>query len=297
MKRIIKISVTLITVGLFCCHCSPCCDAATLGAARKKSKSDKQYEYVWKRTIMNGSRTGCVAAGLDNIPQTLGKIENNKYIAPNGKVYTKGSIIEVARLVLAAQPSMADVKEVVGYSPRPMVRRAPESEITNWFADMLMDIVREKSGKKVDLAIANFGGVRVDMPQGEVTLDDIMSMFPFKNNICYVALKGREVREILEHMAKHRFEILGGVRCVAKNHKLISAEIDGQPIDDDKVYGVATISFLLNGGDGLSVAKNAVELKIFKDYVLDAVLPYIKNMTAQGKNIEYKTDGRVKIIN
>ena len=72
--------------------------------------------------------------------------------------------------------------------------------------------------------------------------------------------------------------------------------MDGEPLDDEKVYGVATISFLLDGGDGYSIAKNALRLDIHPQIIIDVMLPYIKSLTAAGKNIEYSKDGRVVII-
>ena len=135
------------------------------------------------------------------------------------------------------------------------------------------------------------------MPKGDVLLDDIMSMFPFKNKLCYLELKGSDIRVILEQMAREYWQVVGGVRCVSdKNGKLLSAEIGGQPLDDDKVYGVTTVDFLLNGGDGYSIAKNALDVKVLDVYVIDVVLPYVKKLTAEGKPVEYKADGRVQIL-
>ena len=102
---------------------------------------------------------------------------------------------------------------------------------------------------------------------------------------------------ILEQMAREYWQVVGGVRCVSdKNGKLLSAEIGGQPLDDDKVYGVTTVDFLLNGGDGYSIAKNALDVKVLDVYVVDVVLPYVKKLTAEGKPVEYKADGRVQIL-
>ena len=104
------------------------------------------------------------------------------------------------------------------------------------------------------------------------------------------------MRAILRQMAATRIQVLGGVRLEVSGGKLLSAEIDGEPLDDDAVYGVATISFLLNGGDNLYVGKNAVELLNFEDTeIIDVMLDYVKGETAAGRDIVYRTDGRVKI--
>ena len=169
-------------------------------------------------------------------------------------------------------------------------------ELSNLFIDTIMAAVEKESGRKVDVGIGNFGGIRVDMPAGDILQDDIMSMFPFKNDIVYVALKGRDVRAILDRMAAGRFEVLGGVRVVAEDGKIVSAEIGGEPLDDEKVYGVATITFLLDGGDDVHVAKNALEVIVCGKEIYDVMMDYVKAETAAGRPVEYHKDGRVQIL-
>lgn len=254
-------------------------------------------EYEWKHVEMDGSRTGTASPSKDNVSQTVGTFKGCRYIAPNGKTYRKRSAVgKAARIVLDAQPAMARVKDVIGYSPAAMVVEYPESALSDWFIDIIMARTEELMGKKVDVGIGNFGGIRIDMPQGDIILDDMLSMFPFKNQLVYVEHKGKEIRKVLEKMAEGHFEVLGGVRVVAEDGKLVSAEIGGEPIDDEKVYGVATISFLLTGGDGLTLADNALSVTVFENEdIIDAVLAHVNKETAAGRPIEYKMDGRVTV--
>ena len=254
-------------------------------------------EYKWQNDALDGSRTGCTSPSKDNVTEALGTFKGGKYVAPNGKTYKKNSIVaKTAKVVLDAQPAMARVKDVVGYSTDAMSARYPESALSNWFIDLLMARTEVLAGKKVHLGVANFGGIRVDMPKGDIILDDMLSMFPFKNQLAYVELTGKQVRTMLETMAAGRFQVLGGVRVVAEDGKLVSAEVAGEPIDDDKVYGVATISFLLTGGDGLALGENALNVKVFEDEdIIDAVLAFVNAETAAGRPIEYKADGRVTV--
>lgn len=254
-------------------------------------------DYDWKHAEMDGSRTGCVSPSKDNVKDAVGYFKGGRYFAPNGRVYGRRSVVgKTARIVLDAQPAMSRVKDVIGRSTEAMEVSYPESALSNWFVDILMSRTRELSGKKVDMGIANFVGIRIDMPQGDIILDDMLSMFPFKNQLVYVEHTGKQIRTILESMAAGRFQVLGGVRVVAEDGKLVSAEIGGEPIDDEKVYGLATISFLLTGGDGLSLADEAVSVTVFEDEdIIDAVLDYVYAETAAGRPIEYKTDGRVTI--
>ena len=246
---------------------------------------------------MNGSRTGCISPSKDNVAEALGCFKGGRYIAPDGTVHKKNSATaRTARVVLDAQPAMARVKDVIGYSTESMESGYPESSLSNWFVDILMDKVEKLAGKKVDVGITNFGGIRIDMPQGDIILDDMLSMFPFKNQLVYVEHTGKQIRTILESMAAGRFQVLGGVRVVAEGGKLVSVEIGGEPIDDEKVYGLATISFLLDGGDGLTLEQNAISVTRFENEdIIDAVLEHVYAETAAGRPIEYKADGRVII--
>lgn len=277
LKSIIVISVAFIALGT----------------------SALAQDYTWEAVQMDGDMTGCISPSKDNVPEALGTFKGGKYVAPDGKVYKRRSIVaKTARTVMDAQPKMARVKDVIGYSSQAMTTAYPESALSNWFIDILIRKTEELSGKKVHIGITNFGGIRVDMPQGDIILDDMLSMFPFKNYLAYVEHTGKEIRAVLESMAEGRFQVLGGVKVVADGGKLVSVEIDGEPLDDEKVYGMATISFLLNGGDGLALQNNALSVTVFEDVpIIDAVLEHVAAETAAGRPIEYSTDGRVTVMN
>lgn len=253
-------------------------------------------DYTWKAGKIDGSRTGCSVPSKNNISEAVGYFERGTYVAPNGQKFKKNTTTaKTAEVVIGAQPAMERVKDVIAQSSQAMSVQYPEGPLSNWFVDILMRKAEALSGKKVHVGVANFGGIRVNMPEGDVTLDDMLSMFPFKNQVIYVEHKGITLRKMLEKMAAGRFEVLGGVRVVAEDGKLVSAEIDGEPIDDNKVYGVATVSFLLYGGDGLRLADDAVSLKKFDVDIIDAVLEHVHAETAAGRTIQYESDGRVII--
>lgn len=286
MKKMLILTALLLSgLGL---------EAQERGAAENRHK----VEVVsWELVPMDGSRVGAKSPSADNVKECLGEIRGGKYHAPNGKVYGRHTATyRVAKELLSVQPQMAPVKATVGYSTREMDVEYPESELSNWFIDNIMDAVEKASGHKVDFGVGNFGGIRCSMPAGDIILDDLMSMFPFKNQIVYLELPGSEIRSILETMAAGRFQVLGGCEVVAEDGKLVSAKIGGEPLDDGRRYGVATISFLLEGGDGLYLAHNSSNMKIYDIDIIDIILDKVRSLTEAGKPIEYHTDGRVKII-
>lgn len=252
-------------------------------------------EISWRAIPVDGSRTGVTAPGVDSLDMSLGRLDGRNYVAPNGKVYGSSSVRKVFKSVLEAQTPMFPIREVVGYSPRPMAKDYPESSLSNWFIDNLMASVARATGKTVEFGVGNFGGIRIDMPQGKVTVDDIRSMFPFKNTTVYVALKGERIREIIGKMAAGQFQVLGGVNVIVKGGKVVDIKVGGEPLDDGKVYGMATISFLLEGGDGLTLADGAIEIIDTGVDIFDAMMECVRETTAAGKPIEYFADGRIKI--
>ena len=255
-----------------------------------------QYQYSWQKYKIDGHRTGVGVPTADNVVEALGTVDDSLYHAPNGTSYPKGSATyAAAEELIAVQPQMARLKEVIAVSAREMVADAPESELSNWLIDHLMEETARKTKRKVDVGISNFGGIRVDLPKGDVLMDDLVSMFPFRNYLCYVALKGADLQNLFNQFAETRVQVLGGVKFVVTDHKIDTLLVGGKPIDPAKTYGVATIDFLLDGGDGLSVARNAKELIITDEMIIDAMLPYTRSYAAAGKEIDYAKDGRVVV--
>ena len=253
-------------------------------------------EIRWKKVPVQGELTGVTAPTATNVPEALGSVKGKTYTAPSGRKFRGGATAAAARLMLDAQAPMAKVKEVVGYCPRPMNEKKPESSLSNFLVDALMAKTASLTGRKVDIGLMNFGGIRIDMPVGDVTVDDIMSMVPFRNHLVYVALKGSDVKRLFEDMARDHIQVVGGVEVTVGKHQIIDLKVGGEPVDDDKVYGLATIDFLLDGGDRIFAARNALELIQTDVLIYDMVLEHIRNLTSEGKPIEYHTDGRVKKI-
>ena len=251
---------------------------------------------TWEKVAIDSQRTGVSAPNADNISEAIGTVDSlGVYTAPNGKVFKDGSTPKVAEIMIAAQPAMAEVKEIVAYSTREMEAHAPESELSNFVVDFVRSETEKIVGKHVDFAVSNFGGIRTAMPEGDVTLDDIRSMFPFNNKLCYLELRGEDLDYLLRSMVQRRVQCVSGVRMVVDGKTIESVEVGGKPINPGKVYGVATIDFLLDGGDSLFVARNARKL-IQTDVIIgQAIEKYIRNLTAEGKAIEYSTDGRVVV--
>ena len=251
------------------------------------------FGFRWKSVPVDASRTGVTCPSAGNVEAAMGHMEGRKYVAPNGRIFKgRSATAKVAKLMLDAQPGMATVKEVVGFCPKGMQRGGTENLLGDWAVDIVMSETEKVTGRKVDIGVLNHGGIRIDMPQGEVLMDDLMSMFPFKNYLCYVSMKGSEVRALFDSMAR-RVSVVGGVKVTVKDGEVLELLVNGEPVDDDRLYGVASIDFLVTGGDNIFSGRKSEEMVQTDVLVFDAILSHVRELTAAGKPIECERDGRV----
>lgn len=257
--------------------------------------SQKGPQMTWKRVAMDGSRIGVVPVTAENVDTALGTFEDD-YIAPNGKHFTDGATPEVAMLLMEAQPKMARLKEVVGHSARMLlnIRTEPDLPLGNIVADALREKASDYYQVPMDFAVTNYGGIRIPLPEGPVLMDDIEAMFPFKNYMCYAKVRGKNLTRLLEQLAKTKaFQAVSGCRVKVKAHELVEAEVGGKPIDPNKVYNVATIDFLLSGGDQIAIGALAEDVVLSPVLVRDVMLEYVRKAEAAGIVLDGKKDGRV----
>lgn len=208
----------------------------------------------------------------------------------NGKDYS------VMEIIAKYDSLVAPLQEIIGYAEDEYSGRYPESPLSNFAADALRECAVKLSGSNVELAMTNFGGIRTSMPKGAVRVYDIYSIFPFNNDIVWFDVKGSDLRDIFERMAKSgRIQAWSNVELVVEGKKITRLNVAGAPLDDNRIYRMATINFLMEGGDGLALSKVAQSPVSSGVYLRDAFVGYIKEKTARGEKLNLATDGRVKI--
>lgn len=232
--------------------------------------SAQTREFTWKRYLMDGSRTGC-----QSIPELSGTPK------------------KAALLIDSCQEGMAELKEVVGYCPEAMYIDRPQSPLSNWVADMLLKQGSALAGESCDIAITNHGGIRVELPKGDIFLDDIRSMLPFKNQIAVVKIRGNKLLDVMNFMASKRFEAIAGMKVVAGKNGIESIVVGGEPLQMDKLYSLVTTSFLLDGGDGYFFRRDSEQCVVYDSYIFDITMDYLRTLKAEGKPIEAQLDDRV----
>lgn len=70
--------------------------------------------------------------------------------------------------------------------------RHRETTIGNFCADAFREVLN------VDVAMINGGGIRADLPQGEITYNHLLSVLPFNNKACTATMTGQQLVDALE---------------------------------------------------------------------------------------------------
>ena len=188
-------------------------------------------------------------------------------------------------------PMLSSLYEVIGQSEDEYTAKRPESGLSNFVADIIRERAEKECGRKVHAAMTNFGGIRTSLPKGDITMYDILSIFPFENRIEVFDIKGSELVKFFDSNAGNP-EALSGVKLVVESGKVTFLEVDGAPVDPGKTYTFATIDFLLKGGDG--VRFNGMENRVNTGVLIrEAIEDHIRRETAEGRTISLKKDGRV----
>ena len=211
--------------------------------------------------------------------------------------YESATVYPVDSIIAEHEEQMGPLMKVVIYSDAEIEESQPESALTNLVADMLIHAAQPYIDNGYPtMSLTNMGGIRSNFPKGAVRVYDIYSTLPFNNSVVVAVMRGKDIWEILENFAeKERFEALGGVRILVEDKEIEYCQIGGQPLDEDGMYNLVTIDFLLDGGDRFNIGSDALSIERTGIVMRDAAVAYLQELSDSGVVLENRTDGRVII--
>lgn len=158
-------------------------------------------------------------------------------------------------------------------------------------------------GVDVDFAFSNGGNIRTEIPAGEVTREQILTMLPFENYIYVVTLKGSDVIELFDFIGSIK-QGAGGWAQVSKearytitydadgNGTVSGVTVSGAPIDPERTYRIATNDYLASGGDGYTALLKSSDTFNTSKLLTDVFIDYIKTLGTYTP----ATDGRITVV-
>jgi 5'-nucleotidase / UDP-sugar diphosphatase len=167
--------------------------------------------------------------------------------------------------------------------------RDRESNLGN----LITDAMREASGARV--AVQNSGGIRSPIAAGPITMRQAYKTLPFDNLLITMDLTGRQIKTLLEQSesSEHGLMQLSGLtvaydRKRPAGNRVVKASINGEPVDENKTYRVATNDFLAAGGDRIEVLTRG-EFPLRGDNLRDIFVQYLQ----KHRPVTPRVEGRI----
>ena len=129
----------------------------------------------------------------------------------------------------------------------------------------------------------------------------MLEVAPFENKICFLSLKGSDVKQLFREIAAIGGEgVSHSVRLViTKDKKMKSLTIDGKEVDDDKTYRIATLDYLSEGNDRMPSFAKHFDLNSPSDESNDmrySISDFFRKMEKKGIVVDAKIEGRVVVL-
>nr|WP_238590749.1 bifunctional 2',3'-cyclic-nucleotide 2'-phosphodiesterase/3'-nucleotidase [Paenibacillus beijingensis] len=196
-----------------------------------------------------------------------------------------------------------ELKQPVGTTDGTITRKdayIQESSLGNLIADAMRTAFPGS-----DFAFMNPGGIRADLPTGNVTFGDLAKIQPFGNTLVKLTLTGKQIRTLLQQQWGTKADgtpdtktlQISGLKYTAYMKSPVNDRVDaltksdGTPIYDDQYYTAVVNNFMAAGGDNYKVLTEAKEAVVGPND-LDVFYDYIKN-TFKGGKITAPIEGRI----
>jgi 5'-nucleotidase len=188
--------------------------------------------------------------------------------------------------------------------------RSGELFVRNYSAEsplgnLIADALRRSTG--ADVALMNSGGIRSELPRGDLTYGDLFAVSPFDNYPAMVIMTGAQLIEVLRNTTTGARGIMqvSGIKYTFDASKkglerFVGATLDdGRPLEPEKLYSVIMPDFIAMGGDGADAVMNAIPKdRITIHYAAplrDVLVAELKKLN--GEPLEPKVEGRIRVLN
>ena len=198
----------------------------------------------------------------------------------------------------------AELETVVGTTSMPLdatnERLLGESNLGNLVADAM------RAGVGADVGLTNGGGLRGSRvyPAGPVSRRMLLTIQPFGNVVCKVAVTGKVLLDALNNgvsklpLAAGLFPQVSGLTMKVDprapvGSRVSNVTVGGAPLDLAKTYTVAVSDYLLKGGDNYTMFGNATVLIAPESGAL--VVEALERYVAAARDVAPRIEGRITI--
>ena len=192
---------------------------------------------------------------------------------------------DIIELVTAAETAVAPlINQIIGTTVSGISRNtnlAGESALGN----LIADAQRHKMG--TDFGFMNAGGIRADIPAGNVTWGNLFTVQPFGNDLVTMNLSGEQIVRLLNQQwlgqPYPRILKISGLsytwdNALPEGKRIVEVrKTDGSLLNLAMTYSVTVNSFIAAGGDNYTVLTEGTN-RIIGANDLDALIEFIRSL-------------------
>ena len=190
-------------------------------------------------------------------------------------------------------------QERVGRTPFPLIAndaqgnrivRQEETNLANFCTDAFRIML------DTDIALINAGGIRDNIAAGDITYNDLLRVFPFKNTVCIATITGKQLVDVLEYSTRYLPKESGGLLHVSGLRYIVIDNECPAPIIYDENNLFVALASKSERLDRIEIwdkqAQRYVPIKKNKEYTIAALDYHIEKMGGNGilRNAVLKQD-------
>lgn len=170
--------------------------------------------------------------------------------------------------------------------------------IGNFFADALYEQADgyffKKKKRHIDFSLFNWGGIRSELPEGNITTRMVYQLMPFENQLVVAEVTGAQLYDMAKYLFENKLPhpLSNQVQLTMNTQgEIVSFLINKKPVLRKKRYFVCTFDYLYNGGDKMNFFKNSIDVTNISYNAREALIDCLRKTNP----IDFKSDGRFRI--
>ena len=152
-----------------------------------------------------------------------------------------------------------EMNVVVGTIDQQLKKQRPNSNLGNWFTDLLEDSAKDIFPEtEIDFAIQNYGGLRLgSIPPGDITAGKIFELMPFDNTLVCLELDASTTQRLINRIAEYGgWPISRSLGFTIQDTFAVDILIKDKALDPNRTYQVVMPDYIANGGDNCDFLKD-----------------------------------------
>jgi len=181
----------------------------------------------------------------------------------------------------------------------------PQREVETSLGNLVADAFAELA--ECDVMLVGSGSIRVQEMGPLVTLNDLLTCFPFDDNLTRYTVTGAKLKKIFSYIMRLEnrnsegecYQVNGKVKATYSDseHKLISLIIDGNSVADSGLYRICLPGFHANNAASyLDVSEEELlesgETRVVSTSTKEVLEEYLRNH----QNVHRSVEGRLKYL-